>query len=241
MDERIEYLWRRWADDKDPDARKALMEEYYPWMRRTAIRYARSLAQHADVGDLIGAASIGLIQAVDSFDYRRGIPFEGFAKMRVTGAMTDHLRRGDWAPTRVRNNVKQYWKAVEVLSQKNGEKPSIEEVAEYAGVSSSEVSSWLSDGEAGYINNLDASIELGLEPVSVRQGPEDEVVHRHYVRHIRECMYAIPDKHRYVLEMYYYGGWDMLDISESLGVTISRVSQLHKEAVRYLREAVLAS
>jgi RNA polymerase sigma factor for flagellar operon FliA len=236
-----EGLWGRWLEGNDPKAREELIEHYLPYVKVIARKYRRSLPYHADMDDLVSAGMIGLIEAINRFSPEKGIPFEGYAAQRVRGAMTDSLRKLDWAPAGVRSQARKVKQAVSELNQKNGRYPAHTEIAEYLGISEGELAKWDRRKEVARLDNIDEAMEnAGVEPVATEDGPHDEVDATAVLKEVKRALTTLPEREQRLMFLYYDMERSMEEIAQLLGVTLSRVSQLHAEAIKKLKREIAA-
>ena len=227
-----------------PSDKSQRVEASLPFVQALARRLAASMPHSIDIGDLIQDGVLGLIDAAQRFDERRGIQFETFAERRVRGAMIDALRREAW-PRGVRRQRRELEAARETLRRELGQEPSLADLAAKVGsdekrlgrtilrISTIESTSPLSAGD-----NLD---ERSLPAVLVPSEPEspDAAYERTEVKdRIRTAMATLPERERRLVDLYYFGEVTMKQIGEELGVNESRVSQLHARAMQRLRAAL---
>jgi RNA polymerase sigma factor FliA len=220
------------------------VEAGLPFVEALARRMAATMPHSIDLSDLVQDGVIGLIDAAERFDEKRGIKFETFAERRVRGAMIDALRKDAW-PRGVRRVRRELEAAREKLRESLGHEPSLADLAAAIGadekrlgktivrINTIESTSPLSCGD-----NVD---ESQLPAVFVPAEPErpDHAYERTEVRNrVRGAIETLPPRERRVISLYYYGEVTMKEIGAELGVNESRVSQLHARALRRLRDAL---
>ena len=240
-------LWRRYKVDGDEKARGRLVVAYSPLVKFIAARMASGLPSHVEKSDLVSYGLLGLIGAIERFDPEREIKFETFAGARIKGAIIDELRSLDWVPRSVRARARQVEQTHANLEAKLQRAPSDQEMAdalemtveEFEGVlleiANSSVLAldelWtFADPEGGsQISVLDTIQDPGaVDPESEAQ--QSEVKDR-----LADSIEGLPERERLVIALYYYENLTLREIGEVLGVTESRVSQLHTKAVIGLR------
>ncbi len=243
----LRELWRRYKVDGDDKARERLVVAYSPLVKFIAGRMASGLPSHVEESDLISYGLLGLIGAIERFDTEREIKFETFAVARVKGAIIDELRSLDWVPRSVRARARQVEKAHAALEAKLGRSPSDEEMAdklemtveEFQGVlleiANSSVLAlddlWtFADPEGGSQVSILDTIQ---DPAAV--DPESEAAASELKDRLADAIESLPERERLVIALYYYENLTLREIGEVLGVTESRVSQLHTKAVIGLR------
>ncbi|MGD9141017.1 MAG: FliA/WhiG family RNA polymerase sigma factor [bacterium] len=214
------------------------------WLVKCVARStAGSLPDSVDVEDLIGAGAVGLIQAVENYDPARGANLETYARYRIRGAILDELRRGDRLPQGTRAKLKKVERAVEALELKTGRYPTDDEIALEAGLAAEDVPVLFSAAAAADLYSLEevfesASGEARLDLGEINRETPDPLsrlerkeLERKLVRAIRD----LPRTEKIVLSLYYYEGLRMREIGEVLGISESRISQIHSRAVLLLR------
>ncbi|MGH2951078.1 MAG: FliA/WhiG family RNA polymerase sigma factor [Solirubrobacterales bacterium] len=243
----LRELWRRYKVDGDEKARERLVVAYSPLVKFIAGRMASGLPSHVEESDLISYGLLGLIGAIERFDLGRDIKFETFAVARVKGAIIDELRSLDWVPRSVRARARDIERAHQALEAKLGRAPDDEEMAERLELSVEEFQGALLENANSSVLALDdlwtfADPEGGSQ-ISVLDtiqdpGAVDPVAEAHASElksRLADAIESLPERERLVIALYYYENLTLREISEVLGVTESRVSQLHTKAVIGLR------
>lgn len=238
-------LLRAYLQDRgNGDARQRLALAYLPWVRSIATGMARHLPPSVELGDLVDEGMRGLLEAIDRYDPGRGVPFDDFARPRVKGAMVDWLRALDWMPQRLRQKGKRIDSAVTEIRGNGGEAGEVE-VAGRLGMSVDVLRGWLlqlSRADVARLEELaseDGEWE-GLVSDGGEMDPLERIVDRETIRELGRAIEELPERQRLVVTLVYYEGLTMTEVAELLGVTISRVSQIHSAAVARLREALVA-
>jgi RNA polymerase sigma factor for flagellar operon FliA len=215
---------------------------HYPLVRMIAERLVRRLPEHVRIGDLKGAGTIGLIQAVDRFDPSLGVPFRAYAEFRIHGAMIDELREADWVPRSVRDKLKRIEGVQRDLLLSLGRPPTQEEAAaalemtpaEYEELSSGAIVLSLVSLDHGSKDGEDDHDQYELIP----RDEEDvvEALHLHALMHaVRQAIADLPPGEREAFGDTFLGGQKLLEVAAVLRVTESRVCQLRGQAARRLR------
>jgi RNA polymerase sigma factor for flagellar operon FliA len=242
----LKDLWRRCKEDGDERARERLVVAYSPLVKYVAGRMASGLPSHVEEGDLISYGLIGLIGSIERYDLDRDIKFETYAVARIRGAIIDELRSLDWVPRSVRAKARDVEKAHSQLENKLGRAPNEEEMADKLGVSVEDFRTTLleianssvlalddlwtvSDPDGGQVSLLDTI----RDPNAI--DPEEAIDTVELKDRLADAIESLPDRERLVIALYYYETLTLREIGDVLGVTESRVSQLHTKAVLGMR------
>jgi RNA polymerase sigma factor for flagellar operon FliA len=241
----LDQQWLHWLDDRDAGARDHLIVHYSPLVKFVAGRIGAGLPSSVDPGDLVSSGVFGLIDAIERFDTERGVKFETFAVPRIRGAIYDGLRQLDWVPRSVRTRAKEVERAMSGLEHRLGRAPTEDELATALRIGQAELANWLKSISSTTIGPLDRAIAAGAEPAEFDGPGSNSPSARVEDRELSEAMHAeirkLPDREKLVLSLYYDEGLTLEEIGEVLGVTKSRVSQIHTKAVLHLRSRLTAS
>lgn len=241
----VSALWVLYKERDDAKARDELILNYSPLVKYVAGRLASSLPQTVDTSDLISYGIFGLIDAIEKYDLDRAIKFETYAIARIKGAIIDELRALDWVPRSVRSRAREIERAYIDLENEIRRAPTDNEVAERIGVSSKEFQDILTKLSYTSVVSFeelwvggdrdDSQSAVGAirddtadDPVSVFESAEVKDI-------LAGAIDRLPDREKTVIALYYYEGLTLKEIGQVLGVTESRVSQLHTKAVLRLR------
>ena len=242
----IERAWIAWVQDRDQSARDQLIVHYSPLVKFVAGRVAAGLPAGIDTGELNGTGVFGLMDAVDRFDPSRGFKFETFAVPRIKGAILDGLRALDWVPRSVRTRSRQIETAVAKLNNSLKRAPSDEEICGEIGIEIEELHKWLSTISVANVGPLDHVVGGGDSeqrqlPASPDQGPDAVIEDKELRQTMRAEIRGLPERERTVVALYYDEGMTLAEIGSVLGVTESRVSQIHSKAIIMLRANLSAA
>jgi RNA polymerase sigma factor for flagellar operon FliA len=241
----VQYWWDRWFENRDPVARERLIVNYSPLVKFVAGRVGAGLPNSVDSGDLVSAGVFGLIDAVERFDPERGVKFETFAVPRIRGAVFDGLRALDWVPRSVRSRAREVESAFHHLEGSLGRAPSDDELAEHLKITMPEFRKWLASIASTTVGPLDRALLAGADPRAltgdVPDSPSAVVEEGEVRRLVRQEVRRLPDREKLVMSLYYDEGLTLAEIGGVLGVTESRVSQIHTKAVLHLRARLSAS
>jgi len=222
--------------------RKAAIDQYGPMVRRVATQLIAKLPANVELDDLVQAGMIGLFDALSRYQADQGAQFETFAMQRIRGAMLDELREADWLPRSVRRNQRTIEGAIRRLEQRLKRPPTEREVAGELGMAIDAYQQMLADARGAQLVYLD---ELGdddsEEGFLERHRVSENIDPAHMLRDDRfrqaliDAIEDLPEREKSVMGMYYEQDMNLKEIGAVLGVTESRVSQLHSQAVARLR------
>ena len=237
-----------WADYKQHgtrEARERLILHYAPLVKFVAGRVAAGLPQNIEQSDLVSYGIFGLIDAIDKFDPARGYKFETYAISRIKGAIIDELRSIDWVPRSVRAKARAIERAYSKLENELRRSPEDREVAAELGMTEEELAAILSQISFVGIVALDELLSASADrsggatvgdTIADRTNNPVEAFESEEMRHVlADAINRMPDRERLVLTLYYYEGLTLAEIGAVLGVTESRVCQIHTKAIFQLR------
>jgi RNA polymerase sigma factor FliA len=242
----LRELWRRYKDERDQRARERLVLAYSPLVKYVAGRMSSGLPAHVEESDLISYGLLGLISAIERFDPSREIKFETFAITRIKGSIIDELRSLDWVPRSVRAKAREIERMNAKLEHELHRAPTDAEMAaalemtmedfqaSLTRISNSSVVAldelWtLSDASGDQVSLLDTIQDpQATDPAHAMDATETK-------DRLADAIARLPEREKLVIALYYYENLTLREIGEVLGVTESRVSQLHTKAVLRLK------
>lgn len=238
-------LWQSWKEESDMEAKKKLIEQYLPLVDYVTNRMLIGLPKNVSKDDLFSNGVMGLIDAIDKFDYKRGLQFETYASWRIRGAIIDSLRQGDWVPRSVREKAKRIEEAYQHLEQRYLRSVSDAEMCEYLRITPKEFTGMLQDIAVTTVCSLedpireeDAETRLSMLVDDKAKNP-DYKVHEFFLKEsLVKGIERLTEKERTVVSLFYYEELSLSEIAEVMSLSPSRISQLHSKAILRLRAAL---
>ncbi|MFD0587559.1 FliA/WhiG family RNA polymerase sigma factor [Paenibacillus sp. GCM10027627] len=238
-------MWQAWKEHGDLEAKKSLIENYLPLVDYVTNRMAIGLPKNVIKDDLASNGVMGLIDAIEKFDYLRGLQFETYASWRIRGSIIDGLRQGDWVPRSVREKAKRVEDAYQILEQQYMRSVTDAEVSSYLQVSEKEFTTMLQDISVATICSLEDPIReeesetrMSLLVDDKAKNP-DHKVHEFYLKEsLVKGIERLTEKERTVVSLFYYEELSLSEIAEVMSLSPSRISQLHSKAILRLRGAL---
>ncbi len=239
----LDRLWARFRRTRSREDRNELVLQY-GWLVKSIVRRLAAVSgNYVDGDDLTSYGMLGLIEAVEKFDVEKGVSFEAFATYRVRGEIIDYMRRNDWVPRSVRKRVTDVENAVSELSTRLGRRPTDGELAARLGVGGKELRQTLADRERYNLVSFEEMIYDGTrscsEPAET-ETPETHLQENELLDVLAQTLEALPEREKLILTLYYYEELTLREISGILGVSESRVSQIHSRAVGRMRKSLQA-
>ncbi len=223
------------STEEDYKGYENLVTQYASLVKRIAYHIMSRLPPSVQVDDLIQAGMIGLLEAARNYDADQGASFETYAGIRIRGAMLDEIRKGDWAPRSVHRKARQVADAVRVIENNTGRDARDHEVAKLLNMSLDEYHKTLQDASGCRLLSFE---EMGMSEDSVPSrlgrsdgGPFEGVQRDDFKRNLAEAIAGLPDRERLVLTLYYDEDLNLREIGAVIGVSESRVSQIHSQAL----------
>lgn len=214
-----------------------LLTQYMPLVRRQALTLQVRLPASIELDDLIQAGMVGLLEALGRFDATQGATFATFASQRIRGAMMDELRTRDWLPRSVRRSARAVDRAVRQLEQQLGRAPEEHEIAHHLEMPLGDYQQLLNDTNSGQLLPFEELVAEGSEPVSYEpnNSPFEQLLDGQQRQTLIDAIEALPEREKLLMALYYQEELNLKEVGAVLGVTESRVSQLHSQAVSRLR------
>ncbi|HER34911.1 MAG: RNA polymerase sigma factor FliA [Halothiobacillaceae bacterium] len=223
---------------------EALVAKHANLVKRVAFHLLGRLPSHIQAEDLIQAGMVGLLDAARLFDGDKGASFETYAGLRIRGAMLDEVRRNDWAPRSVYRRQREIAQTVAEIESETGREARDGEVCERMGITLDEYHAAMSDASTVHVTSLDHAGEGENETYDVadhnRQQPDEALAENHFQRDLAGHIDELPERERLVMSLYYVDELNQKEIGAVLGVSESRVCQIHNKAIMRLKTAMNA-
>ncbi|MGH3783187.1 MAG: FliA/WhiG family RNA polymerase sigma factor [Pseudonocardiaceae bacterium] len=243
VDAGIVALWQAFGQHRDATLRDRLVLHYAPLVKYVAGRVGTGLPAHVDIADLVQSGVFGLWDAIERFEPERGLKFETYAMQRIRGAILDELRAQDWVPRSVRSRAREVERALERLESRLQRSATDAEVAVELGVSVTDLRELYAQLQLTSVIALDELMAVGRGGTSIAETLPDDTAQEPGAfldsvesrRLLAEAVSQLTDRDRVVVSLYYFENLTLAEIGRVLGVTESRVCQLHTRAVLRLR------
>lgn len=227
-------------NDESAPQLDSLVEQHTPLVKRIAHHLMARMPSGVSVEDLYQAGMIGLLDALKRFDSSKGASFDTYAGIRIRGAMVDELRKGEWAPRSVHRNARRIQKVIHEIEHETGSDARDRDIAERLGVSMEEYHAMLQDSMATRLfslNELEETEDHITTSLQQQQAenPLDDLQSGAFRTHLARAIELLPEREQLVLSLYYDEELNLKEIGQVLGVSESRVSQIHSQAAQRLR------
>ncbi|CUU11276.1 MAG: FliA/WhiG family RNA polymerase sigma factor [Fimbriimonadales bacterium] len=238
--------WRNFKVYGDMESRDQIIRHYAHLIKLTVARVVPYPPAGMEWEDLYSHGAIGLIRAVDTFDPTRNVKFETYAIALIRGAVLEALRSEDWVPRSARDKLRALERAWVQLEAQLGRPPTEEETAEAMGISMEEYRQLLIDYARTNLISLDSCLVNGdddnengnslAEVLTAYEDPYEELMEREQMRALQQAIESLSEREQRVIQLYYYEGLTFKEIGQVLGISESRVYQLHTRAIARMRE-----
>ncbi len=243
QDEEDQKLWEQYRTTHDQRIKDALIMKYASFVKYVAGRIAVNLPSNVEFDDLVSYGILGLIDAIDKYDSERNVKFKTYAKTRIRGAIFDELRILDWTPRSIRQKARKLEKAYAKLEGKLGRDAKDEEIAEYLNIDISELHKLFDETKKSLLLSLDeifydddeGSSRFDFVEDEKSDNPQSKIEEAEAKKILADAIPKLSDRERMVITLYYYEELTSKEIGKILGVSDSRVSQLHTKAILRLR------
>ncbi len=232
--EDLEQIWREFRATKDPGLRNRLVLQYAPLVKYVAGRLRTRMPDSVEQDDLVSDGVLGLMDAIERFEPARGLSFQTFAVPRIRGAIIDGMRSMDFVPRSVRDKLRLVHRAQVTLEERLGRVPEDTEVAREVGIPVQQLRDLSRQANSNHANLDDFDLADELSSAAdhqVEQGDTNASLMR--------VVDQLAERDQVIIALYYFEGLTLAEIGQVLGVTESRVSQVHRRATATLRQKLL--
>jgi len=230
-------IWENYAQTKDKALKDVLILEYAPLVKHLAGKIGVHIGYRVEQEDLVSYGIFGLIDAIDKFDYKKGVKFETYANLRIRGAIIDSIRKLDWIPREIRQKNKLLENTYAELEESLGREPFEEEIAAKLEISLEETKDLIKKASLVSLISLDDYLERGSEeniPADTHS-PEEIYDKKEVGEILASAIDTLKENEKKVITLYYFEDLTLKEISKVIEVSESRVSQIHSKAVMKLR------
>lgn len=217
----------------------AVVVRYAPLVKRIAHHLLLRMPASVQIDDLIQSGMIGLLEAAKKYDVTKGASFETYAGIRIRGSMLDEVRKGDWAPRSVHRKSRKVAEAIKAIEARTGKDAKDQEIAKELEIDLNAYYAILQDASGSRLFSFDDIMEGDDSAIELAAGelpgPCDGLQRDSFKRHLSNAIDGLPDREKLVLALYYEEELNLKEIGEVIGVSESRVSQIHSQAAMRLR------
>lgn len=239
-----DLLWKKWIEDRDPQAGDILIRKYTPLVTYHVQRISAGIPKNISRDELKSLGMMGLFDALNKFDHSRDLKFDTYASFRVRGAIIDGLRKEDWLPRSSREKAKKLESKIEELEQKLMRHATPEEIADYTNVPVDEVYQTVQEHFFSNVLSIDEQLQenddMESKKVAIRdhslKTPEQQMVKQELLKDLAEQINHLNENEQLVLSLFYTEELTLTVIGEMLGLSTSRISQIHSKALFKLRK-----
>jgi RNA polymerase sigma factor for flagellar operon FliA len=232
--EDLEQIWREYRATKDPGLRNRLVLQYAPLVKYVAGRLRTRMPDSVEQDDLVSDGVLGLIDAIERFEPARGLSFQTFAVPRIRGAIIDGMRSMDFVPRSVRDKLRVVHRARVALEERLGRAPEDTEVAREAEIPVQQLRDLTRQANSNHANLDDFDLADELSSAADHRVEQGDV-NASLMRVVDE----LAERDQVIIALYYFEGLTLAEIGQVLGVTESRVSQVHRRATQTLRDKLV--
>ncbi|EHL17261.1 FliA/WhiG family RNA polymerase sigma factor [Peptoanaerobacter stomatis] len=227
-------IWFLYEKETDELKKKQLKEEiitnYIGLVKIVSGKLFNYYAQKIEYDDLMGYGVIGLIDAIDKYDYTKNIKFETYASIRIRGEIIDQIRNLDWIPRSIRKKMKTLNTTIEKLESQLGREATRQEISEYMQISLKEVDELFEETTTYNIVSIEDEItenyKLQIMDDKKENSPEENLIYKDTIKELAKAIDTLKEKEKLVINLYYYENLTYKEISEIVGVSESRISQI---------------
>ena len=221
--------------------REDIVHEYAPLVKQIAYHLISRLPPNVQIEDLIQAGMIGLLESVGQYDATQGASFKTYAGIRIRGAMLDEMRRLDWTPRSVHRKAREVARVIQMLENQTGDEPSDADVVKELGISLEEYHQILQDMSTSKIFSYDQmeATHPGMDEPADEDEPLDMLQREGFQKALADAIRSLPEREQLIMSLYYDEELNLKEIGAVLGVSESRISQIHGRILIRLRNQMM--
>ncbi|MDR5658241.1 FliA/WhiG family RNA polymerase sigma factor [Serpentinicella sp. ANB-PHB4] len=230
-------LWIKYKNESNSEAKNQLIEKYVHLVKIISGRLYLSYNSNIEYDDLIGYGIFGLIDAIEKYDIKKEIKFETYAQIRIRGAIIDQLRNLDWVPRSVRQKSKLVDQTYIKLENKLGRNPTEAEVANELNITRKELDNIIQQTNSFNFLSFEETLSNGtlINREDAENEPEQLFCNKERINIIRNIIDKLPEKEKQVISLYYYDEVTYKEIAFIMGISESRISQIHSKAIKKIK------
>ncbi len=236
--EDVRHIWARYAKEKTVELKNELVLHYLPQVKSIVLRLMPTYKAYSNYDDMLSCGILGLMDAIEKYDLNRDVKFEYYAAMRIKGEIIDSIRKQDWAPSSLRRKIKAISNAYYELENSLCREPSDKEVADHLEMGEEEMQDALGKSQMFNIIHFEEMVQNDVWEQGIQTGIEsleEKIENKEMVEILGNLIDSLPEKERIVITLYYYEEMTLKEVASVLGVSESRVSQIHSKAVMKIR------
>jgi RNA polymerase sigma factor for flagellar operon FliA len=239
----LNEVWKRFKEKNDKQANEVLIIKYVELVKVICGRLYPNYSKYLEFDELVSYGIIGLIDAIDKFDYKKEVKFETYGNIRIRGAIIDQLRSMDWVPRSTRQKFKQIEKAIDILVEEKGNDFSDKDIAIKVEMSVEDVNELLAEMSTFSILSLEEKIEDSNSNFELKSNnkdfsPEDNLLNDEFKNTLVGVIESLPNKEQMVIKLYYYSELTYKEIASIMGISESRISQIHSTAISKIKNSI---
>lgn len=242
-----QMYWDKWIESRDPEACDHLLRKYTPLVHYHVHRLLMNVPKNVDRDEMKSYGMIGLYDALEKFDPSRNYKFDTYASFRIRGTIIDGLRKEDWIPRTLREKIKKLEATIEELEQEKMREVKPKEVAKQLNVSVEEVETLMNDSLMVHVLSMDETNKESTNKEEIkflikdeqRLTPEEEILKREKIEQLSKVIEKLNEKEQMVITLFYFEELTLTEIGEILGLSTSRISQIHSKAISRLKKFLM--
>jgi len=238
----LDKLWQDYFNKKTIELKNQLVLSYINLVKKIVFRMLPTYEGHSNFDDMLSNGVLGLMDAVEKYDIKRNVKFEHYASMRIKGEIIDQIRKQDWAPSSLRRKIKSISNAYSELESRFFRSPTDAEVARYLQMDESSIQKTLQKAHTFNIVHFEEILSRDsffMNGISDKgETVEAQIEKKEMKKILGDMIDSLPDKEKLVITLYYFEEMTLKEIAEIIGVSESRVSQIHSKVILKLRTKI---